>query len=337
MRFERDDAKIGVMVFIAIGVFMTLVFHRSLSAIFKKELIVKVQFQDIADVDIGTDVQLQGHRVGQVNKIVLKRNGVQYSYLATLGLRPDVVLWKGTRVAVTSKGLGSPFLNLELPPVDARKMVIEADAVLPGEAGASLGTLINTAQSFIENLNGTLNELRSHIREKGLGSILDHPNVRKVLLDLDSTLLSFRQVAVRGDAFLKHGQDSEEILDRSLISLDKSTAMIENILSKRSGDINDIIINVDSLMKELQSLSADMSKLLKDGGPEVEESLKSLHRNLKSMEELLEILKNKPSRIVWGTPSEAEKESARKRVESNSQQSKEPNPTAPEAPPPSTP
>lgn len=315
MRFERDDAKIGLLVFIAGAVFVGLVFHRSLTAAVKKERTVKVRLVNASGVEVGTEVQLQGYRVGQVNAISLKREGTEYYFLATLGIRPDIILWKGTFVIVSSKGLGSAFLDLDLPPPDNRVAALDTDTILYGDTGASLGTLITEVQGFVHNLNGGLDELRGHLKEKGAGVILDHPQVRKVLVDLDATLIEFRKAAVRGDALLKHGQDSAETLDRSLTSLEKSALMVESLLDKRSGDLDDIIGNLSSLLKELQSLSIDMHTLLKDSGPEMEGSLRSLHRNLKSTEELLELLKNKPSRILWGTPSAAEKEAARKRAQ----------------------
>lgn len=335
MRFERDDAKIGVLVFIAVAVFVALLFHRSLAAIVKKESVVKVRLENVSGLEVGTEVQLQGHRIGQVNQIVLQREGEEYFFLATLGLRPDIVLWRGTLAIVSSKGLGSAFIDLDLPPLENRNHRLEPETVLMGETGASLGTLVTEVQGFVQNLNGTLEELKAHLKEKGLGAFLEHPSVHKVLMDLDSTLLEFRKVAVRGDALLHQGQDSTEILERSLTSLEKSAAMVESLLNKRSGNIDDIIGNLDSLLKELQGFSADMHKLLKDSGPDVAESLKSLHRNLNATEELLEILKNKPSRVVWGTPSAAEKEAARKRAEEHRKQ-EEPLPvpemTAPTAP-----
>ncbi len=329
MRFERDDAKIGLLVFLAGAVFVGLVFYRSLTAVVKQEAILKVRLTDASGLEAGTEVQLQGHRIGQVNQIALKREGPEYYFLATIGIRPDIVLWKGTIAIVASKGIGSSFLDLNLPPPENRLTPLEHDSILYGETGASLGTLITEVQGFVQNLDGTLNELKGHLKEKGLGAVLDHPQVRKVLLDLDATLLEFRKVAVRGDVLLKHGQDSAETLDRSLTSLEKSALMIESLLDKRSGDLDDIIGNLSSLIKELQSLSTDMHKLLKDSGPEMEGSLRSLHRNLKSTEELLELLKNKPSRILWGTPSAAEKEAARKKaLENQSQQNQgqEPSP-----------
>jgi phospholipid/cholesterol/gamma-HCH transport system substrate-binding protein len=331
MHFERDDAKIGLLVLAAVALFLGLVLHRSLSALVKKESTVQVRLVNVSGLEIGTEVQLQGHRVGQVNGIELQREGEEYFFLATLGLRPDIVLWKGTLAVVSSKGLGSAFIDLDLPPQENRHRRIEANEVLIGETGASLGTLITEVQGFVQNLNGSLEELKAHLKEKGLGAVLEHPQVRQVLVDLDATLIQFRKVALRGDALLKHGQDSTETLDRGLSSLERSAGMVESLLSKRSGNIDDIIGNLDALLKELQGLSTDMHTLLKDSGPELEESLKALHRNLKSTEELLEILKSKPSRVVWGTPSAAEKEAARQRVEERRKQ-EQPAPPPPAAP-----
>lgn len=329
MRFDRDDAKIGLLVFIAVAVFVGLLFHRSVAALVKEERLVKVRLENVSDVAVGTEVQLQGLRVGQVNQIALQREGEEYFFLATLGVRPDIVLWKGTIAVVSSKGLGSAFIDLDLPPVENRHNLLAADAVLLGESGASLGSLMTEVHAFVRNLDEALSELRSTLRENGLGAVLDHPNVRKVLVDLDATLLEFRKVAVRGNALVEQGQDSARTLDRGLASLEKSAAIVQELLDKRSGDLDGIVVNLSSVLKELQGFSTDMHALLKDSGPEVQESLRSLHRNLKAAEELLEILKNKPSRALWGTPSAREKEAARKRVEENQAA---PPPVAPEVP-----
>jgi ABC-type transporter Mla subunit MlaD len=326
MRFERDDAKIGLLVLIAAGLFLALLLHRSLTAAVKKEAVVHVRLSNVSGLDIGSEVQLQGRRVGQVNEIVLQREGVEHYYLATLGLRPDIVLWKGTVAVVSSNGLSSAYLDLGLPAPKERTTPLSPDDVLASEAGASLGTLITEFQNFVHDLDTTLGELKAHLKAKGLGDLLDHPQVRRVLQDLDGTLVQFQKVAVRGDDLLKQGQGSVETLDRTLASLEKSSAMVEALLNKRSGDLDGIVGDLASLLKELNGLSADMQKLVKDGSPGVEESLRSLRRNLQATEELLEILKNKPSRVVWGTPSAAEKENARRRVEANRQKEAAPAP-----------
>ena len=338
MRFERDDAKIGLLVLIAVAVFGAILFHRSLSAIVKKENIVKLRLKDVSDLDVGTSVQLQGYRIGQVNEIMIEQKDAEYSFIATLGLLPEIRLSNGTRAVISAKGLGGVFVDLQLPPPEMRQQLLAPDAILEGETGASLGTLIEEIQGFVQNLNGSLNELKLHLREKGLGAILDHPDVHKALVDLDGALLSFKKVGLSGDALVQQGQGSVKSLDRTLASLEKSSAVLQSLLEKRSGDIDAIILNLSSLLKDLQGLSTEMNAVVKGSGPKLEDSLKTLDRDLKAAEELLEILKNKPSRVILGTPSEAEKKAARERVEVNRKKDEAPkdSPETPVIPPPVT-
>ncbi len=317
MRFERDDAKIGVLVIAAIVVFGALLFHRSIAAAVKKENVVRVQLEDVSDVQVGTEVQLQGYRVGQVNQIDIQREGDQYTFLATLGLRTDIVLWKGTKGVVSSKGLGGAFLDLELPPPEKRGRgnLLGAGDILPSEAGTSLGTLINEAQAFVQNLNESLMELKQHLKEKGLGAVLDHPEVHKILESLNAALVEFRKVAKDSRALVKEGSGSVQSLDKSLASLEKTMATLQTTVEKGSGNIEAILTNLASVLKEIQSLSGELQKVVKTSGPEVDANLKTLHRDLQALEELIEILKAKPNRVIWGTPTKAEQEAARKRVE----------------------
>jgi len=330
MRFERDDAKIGLMVFFAVAVFIGLLFHRSLTAIVKKETTFRVSLDNATDIAAGTEVQLQGLRVGQVNTVELKKEGVEYSFTATFGILPEIVLWEGTKAVRASKGLGGTFLDLQLPPPGERTKVLVAGSTLPSEAGASIGTLMAEAQSLIHNLNQGVDELRGHLRQKGLGAVLDHPQVHKVLVELDGTLKDFRKVAASGDALMKQGDGSLHSLDVSLAHMEKITGGIQQILEKRGGSVDDILVNLASVLKQLDTLSSELNGLMKTAGPELGENLKALHRNLQATEELIEILKAKPNRIVWGTPSKAEKAAAHQRVEDKAKQD-QPAATAPPA------
>jgi len=334
MKFERDDAKIGLLVFLAVGVFIGLLFHRSLSAIVKKETTLRVSLDNASDIAAGTEVQLQGLRVGQVNQVELRQEGVRYTFLATLGIRPDIVLWRGTKAVRSSKGLGGNFLDLQLPPIEKRTQVLEAGAVLPSETGASISTLIDEAQDFLHNLNGAVDELRKHVREKGLGAVLDHPQVHKALVDLDETVREFKKVATDADALAKQGGTTMTSLDKSLANLEKVMAMIQTLLDKRGPDVDAIVANLASVLKQLDGLSAELRVFLKGAGPEVDANLKALHRNLQATEELMEILKAKPNRIVWGTPSKAEKAAAKQRAESQEKQDPPPAETSPQVPTP---
>lgn len=317
MKLEKDDAKIGLLVFLALAVFAGFLFHRSLTAILTKETPYQVALETASDLSEGTEVQLQGLRVGQVKGIRLQRDGVEYRFLATLGLRTDIVLWQGTRAVVVAKPLGGSFVDLQLPEPPLRLAVLQPGATLRGAASASLATLLEDASHLIANLDGTVTDLRGPFRAKGAGAVLDSPRIAKVLADLDETLLQFRKLALEGQTLARHGDASMAVADRSLVNLDKSLATVQGLLDKRSGDLDAIVAHLADTLRESGELAKEARALLKTAGPGADAALKALDRNLRSTEELLEILKAKPNRIVWGKPSQAERDDAARRAEEN--------------------
>jgi len=312
MRFARDDAKVGLLVVAAALVFGGIVFHRTLSALLKKESLIKVRLANVADLVVGTEVHLQGLRVGQVNAIETKREGVEYHFVASLGINPDIVLWQGTRGLVVSKLVGGASMELELPKAAARTAELEPGDTILGETAGSLTTLIDQIHDLVGNLNGALTDLRVPIREKGLAALLDHPDLRKALGSLDATLVEAQALLATGNKAVKGVGDS---LGRNLANLEKTLAVVHNLLDGRSGDLDEILVNISSALKQFTALTADTGVLLNAEGPEIDATLKALNRNLRSTEELVEILKAKPNRLIWGKPSEKEKTAAQKKVD----------------------
>lgn len=312
MRLERDDAKVGLVVLAALLVFGGLLFYRSLSALLRKETAVLVQLADVSDLAVGTGVQLQGLKVGRVKAIDLQREGVEYRFVATLALRPDLMLWRGTKGVVVSKLVGGSFLDLRLPEPAERREVLAPGALLEGGTSASLPALIDQMQAFVGNLNGALTELRGHVRARGLGAVLDHPQVRGTFRNLDGTLTEVRALVAEGRDAVKR---NDVLLERNLVSLERSLAVLQNVLESRREEVDAIVLHLAGVLKELEGLSAETRAFLKTGGPEAEEALKALNRNLRTSEELLQILKAKPNRVVWGTPSATEQETARRKAE----------------------
>jgi ABC-type transporter Mla subunit MlaD len=315
MKLEKDDAKIGILVALTLAVFVGFIFQRSLSTILRKVSHRQVRLDSASDVAEGTEVQLQGLRVGQVEKVELQRDGVQYRFLATLGLRQDIVLWEGTRVVVNAKPLGGAFLDLQLPPPEQRQEILGADTVLDGSAGASLTSLVEDIDVLVLNLNQGVDEVRGQIQEKGLGAILDHPRVREAFLNLNASLKAFQQLAQDGRTLVQKGGGSVAALDRALATLDQCLGQIHTLMERRSGDLDATVVNLAGTMKEMEGLTRELRTLVEQAGPDGKESLKSLDRTLRSTEELLELLKSKPNRLVWGKPSQAEQDAAAARVD----------------------
>lgn len=308
MKIERDDAKVGLMVLVAVALFAALFLHRSLSAIAARETRLQVRLTSASDVVVGTEVQLQGYRVGQVSQVDLERRGVEYTILATLTLPRDLALWKGTRAVINTRVLGGASVELVLSPLEARTAPLDPSEILEGTRSASLAALVEQVQGFVRNLDQGVSEVRNQLQRKGAGVLLDHPAVNRTLGNLDGTLREYRSLA-------QGGQHSLQALDRNLASAQKSLAAIEGLLERRSPELDAIVVNLDATLREMNALSSDAGKFMKEGGPEAEAALRALRRDLESAGELLELLKAKPSRVLWGKPSQAEQEAAKQKAE----------------------
>ena len=315
MRLEKDDAKIGLLVFLTLALFVGFIFQRSLATIFRKESHLQVRLESASDVAVGTEVQLQGLRVGQVEKIQLQRDRVQYHFRADLGLRTDIVLWEGTRVLVVAKPLGGSFLDLQLPPPAERREILAAETILAGASGPSLATLVSDIDALVGNLDRSVDELRAQFQARGLGVVLDHPQVRGVVLNLDQTLTSFQRLAEDSRKLVQQGGGSVKGLDHALATLQQVIDQVQTLLSTRQGDLDAIVVHLAGALKEMEGLSQELRAVVKQVGPDGDESLKSLDRTLRSTESLLELLKTKPNRLVWGKPSQADQDAAAAKVE----------------------
>lgn len=312
MNFEKQDARLGFFVLLALALFVGLLAHKNAAAVTERTYPMVVRLDQMEGLVPGTDVQLKGYRVGVVERIDMRQEGVDYQFLATLAVRSDIRLWQGTRAVVAPKGVGSVVLDLRLPDPAERKVALEAGAELPGEAGVSLGGVLERADRLLANLNASLDAVRDRIQKKGLGDLLEHPSVAQALRSLDATLREFQALARDGRGLASHADRSMGEADRALADLDKSLAVTRGLLEKRAPELDKILV---SLASALQQSDALLTRFRAEDQPELGASLKTLRRSLDSVEELLQLLKQKPSRAVWGTPSDAERERARKAVE----------------------
>ncbi|WP_291271005.1 MlaD family protein [Geothrix sp.] len=312
MNFEKQDARLGLFVLLALAFFVGLLAYKNAGAVTEKTHRLVVRLDEMGGLVPGTDVQLKGYRVGAVDRVDMVQEGVDYHFLATISVREDIRLWRGTRAVVAPKGVGSVMLDLQLPEVAERTVALAAGDQIPGVAGVSLGGVLERADRLLANLNASLDAVRDRVQKKGLGDLLEHPSVAQALRSLDATLREFQALAREGRGLTAHADRSMAGADRALADLEKSLAVTRSLLEARGPELDRILVNLASVLQQSDGL---LTRFRTEDQPEVEASLKSLRRSLASVEELLQLLKQKPSRAVWGTPSEAERERARKALD----------------------
>lgn len=316
MRFEKQDARLGLLVLAALGLFLGLVAYKNARAVTERTYPLVVRLDQMEGLAPGTDVQLKGYRVGAVERVDMRQEGKDYHFLARIAVREDIRLWRGTRANLAPKGVGSVMLDLRLPDLADRTTPLAPGDEIPGDAGVSIAGVLERADRLMASLNTGVDDLRARLEQKGLGDVLDHPNVKTSLRSLDATLREFQALAKEGRGLVGHADRSMDGADKALASLDQSMGAVRGLLEKRGPELDQILVSLAATLKQAEAF---MGRFATEDQPELEASLKSLRRSLASVEELLAILKQKPSRAVWGTPSEAERERARKAVEASRQ------------------
>ncbi|MDP1833143.1 MAG: MlaD family protein [Geothrix sp.] len=316
MNFEKQDARLGLLVLAALALFVGLVIYKNAGAVTERSYPLVVRLDQMEGLAPGTDVQLKGYRVGAVERVDMRQEGKDYHFLARIAVREDIHLWRGTRANLAPKGVGSVMLDLRLPELAERRVLLAAGDEIPGDAGVSISGVLERADRLMASLHAGVDGLRARVERKGLGDVLDHPSVRQSLISLDGTLREFQALARESRGLVGHADRSMGEADKSLASLDQSLGTVRALLDKRGPELDQILVSLAATLKQAEAF---LGRFAAEDHPELAQSLKSLRRSLASVEEILALLKQKPSRVVWGTPSDAEREQAKKAVEAGKQ------------------
>jgi phospholipid/cholesterol/gamma-HCH transport system substrate-binding protein len=308
MNFEKQDARLGLLVLVALGLFLGLVAYKNASVVTERTYPLVVRLDQMEGLTPGSDVQLKGYRVGSVQRVDMRQAGQDYHFLARISIREDIQLWRGTRAVLAPKGVGSVMLDLRLPELAERRVPLQPGEELPGEAGVSLGGVLEKADHLLASLNAGVDALRARLASKGLGDLLDHPSVRQTLHQLDGTLREFQALARESRGLVGHADRSMGGADEALATLEQTLTHLRTLLERRGPEVDQILVGLAATLKQTEAF---MTRFNAQGQPELERSLQDLHRVLASVEELLALLKEKPNRLLWGTPSPAERERAR--------------------------
>ncbi len=312
MNFEKQDARLGFFVLLAIALLAGLVAYKNAGAVTERTYPLQVRLEQMEGLAPGMDVQLKGYRIGAVERVDMRQEGKDYLFVAHISVREGIQLWRGTRASLAPKGVGSVMLDLHLPPLAQRQVLLAPGEELPGDAGVSITGVMERADHLMASLTAGVDGLRARVEQKGLGDLLEYPSVRQSLQSLDTTLRDFQALAKDSRGLVGHADRSMGEADKALASLEQSLTKVRSLLDKRGPELDQILVSLAATLKQAETF---MGRFTAEDQPELEQTLHSLRRSLASVEELLQLLKQKPSRAVWGTPSEAERDKARQAVE----------------------
>lgn len=243
--------------------------------ILEKSNTFQVLYEDIAGLQEGTAVQINGVTVGSVSGITLLNNDEQ-QVLVELTLSADYKIPKETDVVIVADGvMGGKKVYLEYDRPCSGADCAESGAFLNGEMRGVLASMIGTDDlgAYINDLKDVMGALVDTLNRKLLSEDSDSP-IAKSLNNIEAATANLQSTTGRMDALLR----------RSAGDIEKTMANINSLtseLDRQKGAIAGIIANADSLSGQL--VEADLRKTM----AEVNATIASLKATLATADQAL--------------------------------------------------
>jgi ABC-type transporter Mla subunit MlaD len=311
MKVDRNDVWTGLFTLACIATFVGLVFIANARKVTTDTYPIKVRLETLRGVAPGTEVSLLGLSVGLVDSVDLVQHGVEVHGIAVLHIAADKPLWDGTTAAIVPQGVWGSVIELQLPPPEQRKRKLRPWATLQGRQGQSLETLVAQAEVTLESFQGAADALRATTAQ----GVLEAPAVKELLGTIEHTVQQYEVLGREARGFVKQSGQSLGSLDQTLGSMRTSLNQLDGMLARREPDLQKALEAVPQTLKDAQAMMKELRTATGELKPPAKSAFLRLERVLHDMNELVEILKQKPSRVMWGKPSPEDRERAKRAAE----------------------
>ena len=243
--------------------------------ILEKSNTFQVLYEDIAGLQEGTAVQINGVTVGSVTGITLLDNDDQ-QVLVELTLSADFKIPKQTDVVIVADGvMGGKKVYLEYERPCSGGDCAESGAFLNGETRGVLASMIGTDDlgAYIGQLKDVMGALVDTLNYTLLSENSNSP-IAKSLRNLEATTASLQSSTRQVDGLLRR---SSGAIEGTMANINSLTSELESQKEAIAG----IIANADSLSGQL--VEADLRKTM----AEVNATIASLQTTLATADQAL--------------------------------------------------
>ena len=296
------ELKVGLIALLSITVLVIGINYLKGINVLNNHKVFYAKYDNIGGLQIGSSVSLNGYKVGSVSEISLLRKN---NLLVTLNIEQDFDIPKNTICKIVNKDLmGAKSIDLILG--DANKLAIEGDTLfskIEGSLQDEVNAQILPLKLKTEELIGSIDSVMTIIT-----SVLNkdtRKNLRNSLASLNETFEIMTQTMTKIDSVVIKNDDR---LTRIIINLESITKNLE----EGNEDIKTVLVNFASISNSLNSVDIEASikninditsKINNGDGSlalllENDEIYFNLEKSTKELAELIEDIKNNPSRYV---------------------------------------
>jgi phospholipid/cholesterol/gamma-HCH transport system substrate-binding protein len=280
---------VGVFVIVAVIAFFWMIFKFGDLPVFVSEIRsyeIKIQFPTAPGVQKDTPVRFCGYQIGTVTDVkppnILQDKNTKQWYHQTLVIVsidnrfkdiPDIVEAK-----LMTRGLGSSYIELSIPPVDVRegKFLVEGSLLqgssgvtsefFPAETQKKLDELIMGISAFVKNSNDVIGDAENKANLKAALA-----NLADASQEAGDAIRQLKEAAATGKTMLQNA--------------DTRTAQLTTSLVTTSDKLSEVMTNLDSLLTKINDGEGTAGKLVNDGRlyEQLLEDSKQLHLVLQDM------------------------------------------------------
>jgi phospholipid/cholesterol/gamma-HCH transport system substrate-binding protein len=266
---RRRSMVVGIFVIIAVVAFFGMIFKFGDLPIFVSEIKsyeIKVQFPTAPGVQRDTPVRFCGYQIGTVTEVnpptVLQDKNTKQWFYQTMVIVSISNQFKNipdnVEVKLMTRGLGSSYIELIVPPVNYRegKYIVEG-SLLQGSTGVSSEFFPAETQKKLEDVITGISAFVKSSNEV-MGNTENQENIKTVLANLAAASTEANEVMVQ----LKETVTASRAL---IQNADTRTAQLTTSLVTTSDKLSEAMANLNSVLDKINNGQGTAGRLLNDG------------------------------------------------------------------------
>jgi phospholipid/cholesterol/gamma-HCH transport system substrate-binding protein len=248
MKEPRSEFKIGLTVLLALAILITSILWGKQFYFTTGTYTVDVRFMDIAGLDQGVSVLVNGVHRGKVSDLILLREGV----IVRLAIQKSVELHADARFEIVSPELmGGKVVNV-FPGISG---VQPPDGfIFEGKVGGDMNELMRRSADLVKDVKSLLEALE--MTAENINKTAGDPRLQEALL---SSVRNFDESSQRTLEFLTLNEGKlTEVMDNLVVSTEAIRELVEN----RADDIHEAVVDFDLFVSQLNDLAYKLDQIV---------------------------------------------------------------------------
>ena len=266
---RRRSFIVGLFVIVAVIAFFWLIFKfGDLPGIVSeiKSFEINIQFPSAPGVQSDTPVRFCGYQIGRVSRVMepdirkdldTEQHYFQTVVIASIDNRYLNKIPRTAKAKLMTRGLGSSYIELQVPPTSAEGPFLAEGSLLQGSTGVSSEFFPEETQRKLDDLVTKISVFVSNTND-----IVGDPNNKA---NFKATLESLAQAGKEANELMVQLKETAVVGKNTLQKADESIDKLSSSLIDTSDKIGKVMADLDVIVEKINSGQGTAGKFINDG------------------------------------------------------------------------